>query len=1134
MPAESYLERYPAVRADPDAAVDLVYNEFLLREQLGERPDPEEFLTRFPEYAAVLGPQIELHRALAGGVTATLPVGGAPVEGGAAAGPEGLPQLPGYEVLEELGRGGMGVVFKARQTDLDRLVALKVVLSGEFAGGQERSRFQAEAQAAARLSHPNVVPVFEVGEHDGRPFLCMELCPGGSLADRLDGTPWPPAKAAELVQTLAGAVHAAHGAGVVHRDLKPANVLLALAPVGQAASLSLPGDGQAGSLSYEPKVADFGLAKRLDGGGVAQTQSGAVLGTPSYMAPEQAEARKEVGPAADVYALGAILYELLTGRPPFRAATPLDTLIQVVADEPVPPRRLQPGVPRDLENVCLKCLQKEPHRRYATAAELAEDLRRFRAGEPVRARAVSRAERAWKWVRRNPLPAVLLVALASLLTATVVGAIAAAVWFRHLANQEETARRDAESAEGRAEKLAEARRADLYATRINLAQRNWEAGNLTRMLELLKSLRPGPGEADLRGFEWYYLWRLAHSYQLAVNHGRPIRALALSPDGKTLVTAGLDKVVRFWDPATGQQRQVLKGNHGAVLSLAFSPDGAMLATGGSGGAVQLWDAVTGQERQALSGHTGGVGSLAFAPDSKTLVTASGYWTIQVGTPVGRFLPRDYTQAGEVKWWDVKTGEQKTRSRGRTPKVLATAFSPDGKRFATASAGPAIKLWDPATGQTTDLLTDHEGPIFALAFSRDGKELATAGWDGAVRIWEVASGKKKARLEGHGEAVLALAFAPDGGTLASGSWDRTARLWDLRSGKEQGRILGHANAVVGVAFAPGGQALVTASWDGTAKRWDLTRRQEYDILPVNHTIVTFSPDSRLLALGGDDVQLWDVKTRQHLHTLADSKLDTYAVFSPDGKTLATGSHYRSDKHLVKLWEVGTWRCRATLVGHQGRLWNLAFSPDSKTLASVGGGWANQKDGELRLWDVRQGRRKAVWDLHSWQVRALAYSHDGKSLAVVVNRTHRLGSAVELLEAERGAVQRVLTEQALSVDWVAFTPDGQTIGTGGWDTLARLWDARTGKLRAVLKGHKDVVYHGTFSPDGKTLATAGWDGTVKLWHVATGQELLTLQGTGGVVWRVAFAPDGQTLAFTCDSGPKGKVTLCHAPVPGPPAR
>jgi WD40 repeat protein len=860
------------------------------------------------------------------------------------------------------------------------------------------------------------------------------------------------------------------------------------------------------------------------------------------MAPEQASGKPaEVGPAADIYALGAILYELLTGRPPFKAATPLETVLQVVTDEPVPPMRLQPRTPRDLQTVCLKCLQKEPHRRYATAAELAEDLRRFRVGEPVRARPVGQIERLWKWARRNPLPATLVVALATLLTATVVGAVAAAVWFRHLANQEAIARRAAQAAEeresaqrDRAEKLAEARRANLYATRINLAQRYWEAANLTRMLELLESVRPAPGETDLRGFEWYYLWHLAHNHQRAIYHGSPIRALALSPNGRTLVTAGEDQVVRFWDPATGRQRRILKGNRSAVLSLAFSPNGLLLATGDSTGAVKVWDAATLKERQAFPGHAAAVGNLAFAPDNKTLVTASGYWTIKFGTPLGRFLPEDHDQAGEVKWWDVKTGKQKIPLQGRTTKVLATAFSPDGMQFATASAGPVVKLWDPATGQSKDLSTDHKGPIFALAFSKDSKELVTGGWDGPLRIWEVATGRMRARLEGHLQAVLALALTPDGRTLASGGYDRTARLWDFRTGKEQGRILGHTNAVVGVAFARGGRTLVTAGWDGKAQSWDLGQRQEYDVLPLSHGIVAFSPDSRLLAVGGDDVQLWDVRTGKHERTLGDSKLNGYVAFSPDGKTLATGSHYLSEQHLVKLWDVGTWRCRATLTGHQGRLWNLAFSPDSQTLASAGGGWGrNDQIGDLRFWDVRQARLRNRWDLQAVQVRALAYAPDGQTLAVLFHLRQGPRSAAQLRDAQTGAVQRVLKGQGLPGHWVAFSPDGQTLGTGGWDPLARLWDARTGKLRAELWGHKDEVYHGTFSPDGKTLATGAWDGTVKLWHVATGQELLTIRGTGGVIWRVAFAPDGQTLAFTCDAGPKGQVVLCRAPIPGPSA-
>jgi serine/threonine-protein kinase len=283
---------------------------------------------------------------------------------GLPAAPGELPLVPGYEILAELGRGGMGVVYKARQVKLDRVVALKMVLSGEHAGRAELARFRIEAEAVARLQHPNIVQVFEVGEAGGRPFFSLEFCPGGSLAERLRGTPLPALEAARLVETLARAMDAAHRAGVVHRDLKPANVLL--------------------SADGTPKVTDFGLAKRLhDSAG--QTATGAVLGTASYMAPEQAEARKDVGPAADVYALGAILYECLTGRPPFQAATTLDTILQVVSDDPVPPRQLNPAVPRDLGAVCSKCLQKDPRRRYEGARALADDLACFAEGDPVAA-----------------------------------------------------------------------------------------------------------------------------------------------------------------------------------------------------------------------------------------------------------------------------------------------------------------------------------------------------------------------------------------------------------------------------------------------------------------------------------------------------------------------------------------------------------------------------------------------------------------------------------------------------------------------------------------------------------------------------------------------------------------------------
>jgi tetratricopeptide (TPR) repeat protein len=325
----------------------------------------------------------------------------------------------------------MGVVYKARDVQLQRLVALKMILAGAHAGPDELARFRTEAEAVARLQHPHIVQIHAIGEHEGLPYFSLEFVEGGSLAQKLAGTPLPPREAAQLVETLARAMHIAHQRGIIHRDLKPANVLLTA-------------DGQ-------PKITDFGLAKKLDGA-AGQTASGAIVGTPSYMAPEQANGQvKPVGPAVDVYALGAVLYETLTGRPPFKAATPLDTVLQVVSAEPAPPGRLQPHVPRDLETICLKCLHKEPARRYPDAAALAEDLRRYQASEPIMARPVGVMERGLKWARRRPAAAALIGFVVLALVGTAVGGVWYAGHERDRANQESTLRQAAEDQRERAE-----------------------------------------------------------------------------------------------------------------------------------------------------------------------------------------------------------------------------------------------------------------------------------------------------------------------------------------------------------------------------------------------------------------------------------------------------------------------------------------------------------------------------------------------------------------------------------------------------------------------------------------------------------------------------------------------------------
>jgi hypothetical protein len=417
--AETYFEKHPDLAADPACAVELLYHEVLLREELGETPEVEEYLKRFPQWIPQLGPLFEVHRAVEHGHVAdklTLIASPTPVSAISEprAGPD-LPHVNGYEILACIGRGGMGVVYKARQLGLNQPVALKMILGGTHADSRERARFRSEAEAQARLQHPNIVQIHEVGETSTGPYFALELVEGESLDKQIKAKPQPARAAAQRIEVLARAMHYAHQRGLIHRDLKPANVLVTA-------------DG-------ELKITDFGLAKQLQSEN-GQTKTGDILGTPSYMAPEQAsEHRQPIGPAADIYALGAIFYEMLAGRPPFLGETPLDTLIQLRYHEPIAPRRLQPKVPRDLETICIKSLHKNPAKRYASAAALADDLGRFLDGQPIRARPVRWWERGIKWAKRSP--AIVATAGTALILAIVTWTVSTVLIVREKSRAEE-------------------------------------------------------------------------------------------------------------------------------------------------------------------------------------------------------------------------------------------------------------------------------------------------------------------------------------------------------------------------------------------------------------------------------------------------------------------------------------------------------------------------------------------------------------------------------------------------------------------------------------------------------------------------------------------------------------------------
>jgi WD40 repeat protein len=1014
---------------------------------------------------------------------------GEPDAGGAqtlpAAGPPAWPHaVPGYEILGELGRGGFGVVYQARQVQLNRVVALKMILSGGHAGPEELARFRTEAEAIARLQHPNIVQIYEVGEHEGRPYFSLEFCPSGSLDRELKGTPLQPREAAALAERLARAVAAAHAKGIVHRDLKPANVLLAENGV--------------------PKISDFGLAKRLDAAG--QTATGVVMGTPSYMAPEQAEGKKTVGPPADVYALGALLYEFLTGRPPFRAATNFDTLLQVVGAEPVPVRQLQPKVPWDLETICHKCLEKEPPKRYGSAADLAEDLRRFRAGEPIQARPVSAGERAWRWGKRNPA----LAALAAVLTAAVV----ISTWFAVSARRE-VARADTKAKEAARTARESSQRA--YNADMLLTQVAWEQHQVSRFLELLTEQEPRPGQEDLRGFEWYY-WRRQFQRGHVTLQGdtRLVRCVAFSPDGQRLASGSGDGTVKVWDVQSRQAILTLKGHTGAVRSVAFSPDGRRLASAGgeSGkpGEMKLWDAQTGEETLTLQGHTGPVYGVAFSPDGR-LASAGG-------------VSRDPTDPGEVKLWDAQTGQAVLTLKGHTGAVLSVSFSPDGRRLASA-AEDQVRIWDAQTGREERTLKGHTHIVIGVAFSPDGRRLASASRDQTVVVWDAHTGQAERTLKGDIGELAGVAFSPDGRRLASASaWDGTVKVWDALTGQEILTLRAHTGSVLSVAFSPDGH-LASASSDQTVKVWDVQSGQETLTLKGHSewvSSVAFSPDGRRLAgacvhaTKPGEVKVWDALTGQEILTLRAHTSSVLSVaFSPDGHHLAGACN----DGTVKVWDVHNGQEEFTLKGRAGYSVNsVAFSPDGKRLASASNYMkVGQLPGEVTVWNAQNGQLELTLKVRrrTDRVECVAFSPDGKRLATASG-----DEIVSIWDVQTGQDTLTLERDTGAGKSVAFSPDGRHLASAVRGKTVIVWDAQTGQEALTLKEHPGVRCV-SFSPDGRRLASGGGDasdsrkpGEVKLWDTLTGQAVLTLKGHTGAVLSVSFSPDGRRLASASRDG------------------
>lgn len=873
------------------------------------------------------------------GAAFSLPAPARPANAGGAADPHRVRYFGDYEIIEEIARGGMGVVYAARQVSLNRIVALKMILSGSLASKADVQRFRAEAEAAANLRHPNIVAIYEIGEHEGRHYFSMEFIEGKNLAELARGLPLPPQRAAGYLQTTAEAVHYAHAQGTLHRDLKPSNVLI--------------------DERDQPHVTDFGLATRLDGGSEL-TASGQVLGTPSFMPPEQVAGRREaLGPASDVYSLGAILYHLLTGRPPFAAGTMEETLRQVMELEPAAPRLLNASTPSDLETICLKCLAKEPQRRYGTARELADDLGRFRRGEPIHAHPTGAAEKAWRWCRRHPAVATLTLTVAALLLVVAFTSTWAALRIGSARNAERGQRQLAEE------------RLDLIA--LQRAEAWFATDQTTRALAGLGHLLRSHPTNRLAATR--LMFALAQQ-DIPVPLGEPllhdaaVNVAQFSPDGRRVVTLAANGA-RVWDAETGRALTPPLRHQTNLLQARFSPDGERLLVFATN-SVQVWT-VTSARSLLAQRATGPILNARFSPDGRRLVIVDAgptdggvrVWNLDNGQPVTERLTQqmhvldaDFSPDGQRlvtagydyrSWvWDLRAALPPPNRIAHGSFVNSAQFSADGEAIVTACEDGTARAWDPGSGTPLTGPLQHLGPVRGAVFSPDGQHLASRELGMNVWLWRVWNEPPLAGLLRHSAPVAFMEFSPEGLRLLTIADDQSVRVWNTRQAELLGEVLWFEDRVLAAQFAadavrvivaagstqarileahPGrraaeplrlvtsngvahfsadGRSVIAANTTGTTERWEATsgRRLPETAIPSPPSAATASLRYSLaFADGGKSVRLIDQSTGQPISGAMRHATDiTHAEFSPDARRLLTVCRLEKGRSVIRIWDL----------------------------------------------------------------------------------------------------------------------------------------------------------------------------------------------------------------------------------------